>query len=122
MATDDDLTCRELVDLVTDYLEGALPLPERRRFERHVRSCVMCPRYVEQLRATIRVLGRLGEENLKAPVRSTLLATFRTWKPARTGNALRQVAHCAIRGRDYHERPGCRARDGGDLPQAGQQT
>ena len=82
MATDDELTCRELVELVTDYLEGALRLPERRRFERHLRSCVACPRYVEQLRATIRVLGRLGEEDLKEPVRSTLLAAFRTWKSA----------------------------------------
>ena len=82
MATDDDLTCRELVELVTEYLEGALPLPDRRRFERHVRSCLVCPRYVEQIRTTIHVLGRLGEENLKEPVRSTLLAAFRTWKSA----------------------------------------
>jgi hypothetical protein len=82
MATHDDLTCRELVELVTDYLEGALPLSERRRFERHVRSCVMCPRYVEQLRTTIRVLGRPGEENLKEPGRITLLRAFRTWKSA----------------------------------------
>jgi anti-sigma factor RsiW len=81
MATD-DLTCRELVELVTDYLEGALPLPERRRFEQHVRSCVACARYVEQLRVTVHVLGRLGEEHLKEPVRSTLLAAFRTWKSA----------------------------------------
>ena len=82
MATDDDLTCRELVELVTEYLEGALPLPDRRRFERHVRSCLVCPRYVEQIRTTIHALGRLGEENLKEPVRSTLLAAFRTWKSA----------------------------------------
>jgi anti-sigma factor RsiW len=82
MATDDDLTCRELVELVTDYLEGALPLRARRRFERHVRSCAVCPRYVEQLRATVHVLGRIGEENLKEPIRTTLLAAFRTWKSA----------------------------------------
>jgi anti-sigma factor RsiW len=81
MATDDHLTCRELVELVTDYLEGALPLGERRRFEQHVRSCSVCPRYVDQLQTTVRLLGRLAEENLKEPVRSTLTA-FRTWKSA----------------------------------------
>lgn len=82
MATDDDLTCREFVELVTDYLEGALPLAERRRFEKHLRSCTVCPRYVDQLRATVRVLGRLDEEHLKEPVRITLLRAFRTWKSA----------------------------------------
>ncbi len=82
MATDDDLTCRELVELVTDYLEGTLRLAERRCFEKHVHSCAVCPRYVEQCRATVRVLGRLGEENLKEPVRNSLLTAFRTWKSA----------------------------------------
>jgi hypothetical protein len=81
MATD-DWTCRELVELVTEHLEGALPLPHRRRFERHVRSCLVCPRYVEQIRTTIHVLGRLGEEDPNEPVRSTMLAAFRTWKSA----------------------------------------
>ena len=80
MATVDDLTCRELVELVTDYLEGALPLVDRRRFEHHLGTCSICPRYVEQLRATIRVLGRLGEDDLPEPARSALLAAFRTWK------------------------------------------
>ena len=60
MATEDDLTCRELVELVTDYLEGALSLAERHRFEGHLGTCRVCPRYVEQLRTTVRVLGKLG--------------------------------------------------------------
>jgi len=83
MATvDDELTCRELVDLVTDYLEGALTLGERRRFEQHLGGCPVCPRYVDQLRATIRVLGRLGEDAVPEPARGALLAPFRTWKMA----------------------------------------
>jgi anti-sigma factor RsiW len=80
MATVDDLTCRELVKLVTDYLEGELPLGERRRFEEHLGGCSVCPHYVEQLRATIRVLGKLGEEDVPAPARDALLEVFRAWK------------------------------------------
>jgi anti-sigma factor RsiW len=80
MVTDDGLTCRELVELVTDYLEGALPLDEQQSFEEHVRSCAVCPRYVEQLRATIRVLGRLHEDDLSEPARKALLGAFRARK------------------------------------------
>ena len=80
MATVDDLTCRELVELVTDYLEGALTLGERRRFERHLGTCSVCPRYVEQLRTTIRVLGNLSEDDIPAPAQSALLEAFRTWR------------------------------------------
>ena len=78
----DDLTCRELVELVTDYLEGALSAGERRRFELHLHSCVVCPRYVDQLRTTVRVLGRLREGDVTEPARAMLLAAFRTWKTA----------------------------------------
>jgi anti-sigma factor RsiW len=81
MATD-ELTCRELVELVTDYLEGALPPDERDRFEEHLLGCRVCPTYVDQLRTTIRVLGRLSEDHLPEPARGSLLAAFRTWKSA----------------------------------------
>jgi anti-sigma factor RsiW len=81
MATD-DITCRELVELVTDYLEGTLSTATRLRFEEHLYSCRVCPRYVDQLRTTVRVLGRLGEDDVPEPVRSTLLAAFRTWRTA----------------------------------------
>jgi anti-sigma factor RsiW len=80
MPTVDDLTCRELVELVTDYLEGALTPGQRRRFERHLGTCSACPRYVEQLRATIRVLGRLAEDDVPGPARGALLEAFRAWK------------------------------------------
>jgi anti-sigma factor RsiW len=80
MATVDGLTCRELVELVTDNLEGALSPDERRRFERHLGTCSVCLRYVEQLRATVRVLGRRGEDDVPAPVLRALLDAFRAWK------------------------------------------
>ncbi len=80
MATVDDLTCRELVELVTEYLEGALSFGERRRFEHHLGTCSVCPRYVEQLRATVRVLGRLAEDDVPEPARGPLLDAFRAWK------------------------------------------
>ena len=79
---DADLTCRELVELVTDYLQGALSPAARARFKRHLRSCAVCPRYVDQLRASVRVLGRLREDDLPEPARGALLAAFRTWKTA----------------------------------------
>jgi hypothetical protein len=82
MATDDDLTCRELVELVTEYLEGALSSAERHRFELHLGSCRVCPFYVEQLRTTVRVLGRLGEDDVPEPARAALLDAFRAWKTA----------------------------------------
>jgi anti-sigma factor RsiW len=82
MATNDDLTCRELVELVTDYLEGALSPAERHRFEWHLGSCSVCPRYVEQLRTTIRILGHLGEDDVPEPARTALLDAFRAWKMA----------------------------------------
>jgi hypothetical protein len=81
MATD-ELTCRELVETVTAYLEGAMPSPERRRFELHLLGCRVCPAYLEQLRTTVRVLGRLREDDVAEPARTDLLAAFRTWKSA----------------------------------------
>jgi anti-sigma factor RsiW len=76
----DDLTCRELVDLVTEYLENALSPAERTRFEQHLEPCTVCPRYVEQLRSTARLVGRLTEDDLPAPARASLLTAFRSWK------------------------------------------
>ncbi len=74
------MTCRELVMLVTDYLEGTLPAADRRRFERHLRECENCPIYVEQMRETIRLAGSLREQDLPPEVRDELLSAFRDWK------------------------------------------
>lgn len=79
------LTCRELVELVTDYLEDALPPPERERFEAHLAVCEGCTTYLEQMRATIRVTGRLSEEQVSPEARERLLAAFRSWREERGG-------------------------------------
>jgi anti-sigma factor RsiW len=77
-----ELPCRELVELVTDYLEGRLPPLDRARFEAHLADCEYCETYLEQMRQTIRVLGRLPEESLSPEARATLLSTFRHWPRA----------------------------------------
>jgi anti-sigma factor RsiW len=75
-----DLTCQELVELVTDYLEGALPPAERARFDAHIAGCVGCRRYLEQMRQTIATLPRLTEETIQPEAREALLQTFRKWR------------------------------------------
>ena len=74
------MTCRELVQLITDYLEGGLSTRDRRRFERHLRGCDGCATYIEQVRDTVRLAGVLGEGDLPPQARDELLAVFRDWK------------------------------------------
>jgi anti-sigma factor RsiW len=74
------LTCREMVELVTDYLEGALTEPERRRFEEHIRACPDCTNYLEQMRLVIKASGHLSEETIDPVARDALLDAFRGWK------------------------------------------
>jgi anti-sigma factor RsiW len=74
-----ELSCDELVELVTDYLEGALPPPERERFEQHLRDCPGCTTYLEQMRQVIRVAGRLSEADVPHEAREALLRAFRGW-------------------------------------------
>jgi anti-sigma factor RsiW len=76
------LTCQELVELVTDYLENALQAEERRRFEAHIAGCQGCTNYLEQMRQTIALTGHLTEESIAPPARDELLALFRKWKAA----------------------------------------
>ena len=76
----DDLTCKELVELVSDYIEGALPPHERTRFDMHLRQCPHCTRYVEQMRDTIRITGALRESDVTPEAKDALLAAFRGWK------------------------------------------
>ena len=78
---DPDLACRELVELVTDYLEDALPARERKRFEAHLAECEACDAYVEQVRATIRLAGRAAA--LEEPGETAaLLELFRGYRRA----------------------------------------
>jgi anti-sigma factor RsiW len=72
-----------MVELVTDYLEGALPARERARFERHIAGCPDCTTYLEQMRITIRTLGRLPAESVPPDARDALLGAFREWKEER---------------------------------------
>ena len=66
---------------IRTYLEAKAEFARRTgRFEHHLGTCLVCPRYVEQLRATVRVLGRLGEDDVPEPARSALLDAFRAWK------------------------------------------
>lgn len=74
------LVCRELVELVTNYLEGALPAAETARVEAHLAVCPHCARYLEQMRQTIAATGHVSEEDLQPEAREALLSAFRNWK------------------------------------------
>ena len=74
------ITCQELVELVTDYLEGGLSPEDRARIEAHLPRCRGCADYLEQMRATIRATGHLREESLDPFTRDQLLALFADWK------------------------------------------
>ena len=76
------LACRELVELVTDYLEGRLSWRDRRRVERHLAGCDGCSAYVDQMRATLAALGTVTEESLAPEAREALLHAFRDWRAA----------------------------------------
>jgi predicted anti-sigma-YlaC factor YlaD len=76
----DELTCKELVEVVTEYLEGRLPPVERVRFEEHVAFCSWCRTYLDQMRETVRLTGTLRENDLSPEVRDGLLRVFRDWK------------------------------------------
>jgi anti-sigma factor RsiW len=73
------LTCQDLVELVTDYLEGALSDTDRARFEEHIALCPMCQVHLEQLRTTVRELGRLREQDIDPAVLAEMQARFRDW-------------------------------------------
>jgi anti-sigma factor RsiW len=74
-----ELTCRELVELLTDYLEDRLDAGERERFEAHLAICAGCSAYLDQMRVTVRAAGGLPEAPLSAEVRGELLRAFRDW-------------------------------------------
>jgi anti-sigma factor RsiW len=74
------LSCQELVELVTDYLEGALPAEQTARFDAHLEPCRGCTAYVEQMRATIELVGRLTPEDVSPEAEAALLGIFRDWK------------------------------------------
>lgn len=74
------LTCREITELVTDYLEGRMGLADRIRFRMHVGMCMHCHAYLRQMRTTIALVGRLPDEPLPDVVRDALTVRFRNWR------------------------------------------
>jgi anti-sigma factor RsiW len=79
----DYFTCRELVELVTNYLEGALTPADHAHFEAHLAICPGCATYVQQMRQTIALLGKLPEPTIAPHAPNELLAMFRNWKGAK---------------------------------------
>lgn len=75
-----EMNCKSLVELVTEYLEGALPDPDRERLEAHLAACDGCTAYLEQIRTTIRLTGALTEEQIPADARESLLHVYRSWQ------------------------------------------
>ena len=75
-----DLVCQQAVELVTDYLEGALSRRDRRRFEAHLRGCPNCTAYLEQIRTTIRLTGTFEAEDLTPDARADLTELYRRWR------------------------------------------
>ena len=77
---DDEMTCKELVELVTEYLEGTLAADLRLKMEDHLSRCDGCTNYLEQMRQTIRLTGQVREESLTSQQRDDLLRLFRDWQ------------------------------------------
>jgi anti-sigma factor RsiW len=75
-----DLVCQQAVELVTDYLEQALPRSARRRFERHLAGCPHCTEYLDQIRATIRLAGRITPDDLTPQMQDEFIALYRRWQ------------------------------------------
>jgi anti-sigma factor RsiW len=79
-SSDEGLSCRELVELVTDYLEGALPARDHARFEAHIAGCANCAAYLRQMRETLVMLGSLPADALSREAEDELRTAFRDWK------------------------------------------
>lgn len=78
--TSNALTCKEFVELVTEYFEGTMLPDEKARFEAHLAICQGCEIYLEQMAQTIQWTGKLREEQVSEEARAKLLSTFRDWK------------------------------------------
>jgi anti-sigma factor RsiW len=80
-----ELPCQEMVELITDYLEGALSRSQRKRFEAHIAGCEHCHEYLEQMRTTIRLTGRLAADDLTSEMRSEFAELYRSWTSDQAG-------------------------------------
>jgi anti-sigma factor RsiW len=75
-----EFSCQEMVELITDYLEGSLSRSQRRRFETHLAGCENCTEYLAQMRATIAATGELRTEDLSPEMREEFAGIFRRWR------------------------------------------
>jgi len=75
-----ELACQQMVELVTEYLEGTLSRADRKRFDGHIRGCPNCTAYLEQMRITIATTGRLTPEDLGPDAREEFAELFRSWR------------------------------------------
>ena len=76
-----EFSCQEMIEVVTNYLDDALPPDEQQRFERHLSYCAGCNTYVDQIRETIRQTSMVPrEESLPPALREAIVAQFRRWK------------------------------------------
>jgi anti-sigma factor RsiW len=75
-----ELVCQQAVELVTDYLAGALAPAARRRFEAHLASCHGCTEYLAQIRATIRLAGQVRPDDLTPQMQDEFIALYRRWE------------------------------------------
>jgi hypothetical protein len=76
----DHLTCQEVVELITDYLEHTLPSETGARFEEHINFCDGCEAYLGQMRTTIAAVGHIEESDVPPDARDQLLEAFRQWR------------------------------------------
>ena len=75
-----EITCRQAVGLVTDYLEGNLARDDRARFEAHLAECASCAEHVKQIQVTVAVMGRVRDDDLDPLAREDLMHLYRRWR------------------------------------------
>ena len=80
----DEMACQELVEVITDYLEGTLAERDRARFEAHLLTCSPCREYIEQMRTTIAMAGQVSLDSVPPRARDELLRAFRRMKESTT--------------------------------------
>ena len=80
MSSVPEMSCKDLVELVTEYIEGVLPSADRLRFDAHLVECDGCQVYLDQMQQVVRTLGHLPEEPLSQSAKQELLQAFRTWR------------------------------------------
>ncbi len=79
-----EMACQELVEVITEYLEGTLPELDRARFETHLASCDSCQAYLDQMQALVRITGKLTARSMEPATVDSLLSAFRRWRHSQT--------------------------------------